>query len=275
MRNPVAEETVAEIQKLILEHIVLRFPGQLLEPQELMAFAARFGPLDDNRSARPYRHAVFPELFEVISNRATTSAPKRIGSRAVWHTDCAYTQRPTTLTFLNAKELPEIGGDTMFANLYMAYEALSPGYRRMLESLEAIHDVSTGKKRTDRPDISDEIRRLNPPVVHPVVRTHPETGRKALFFDQRARQFVGLTEEESKPIAGFLHEHVARYEFVYRHRWHLNDLLIWDNRCALHFAVPDYDQFRRMQRCALLGPKSGRLYTAHEDTAVTPVAGGG
>ena len=197
----------------------------------------------------------------MVANTAITVKEKKIDSviNDHWHSDLSYTPRPTTATFLNAQQLPDVGGDTMFANQYMAYETLSPRLQALIEPLEALHDVAAGTAFAQvSPETQAEFKRRNPPIAHPLVRVHPETGRKSLFVG-RTRSIVGMTDEESKPLLDFLNRHATRYEFIYRHRWSLNDLLMWDNRCALHYAIRDYDmkQVRLMQRCSLLGDKVG------------------
>jgi taurine dioxygenase len=166
------------------------------------------------------------------------------------------------------KDMPDVGGDTQFVNLYMAYEALSPAFQRMLESLSGVHEWARGPK-------VDPGKQLYPPVVHPMVRVHPESGRKSLYVADRIRHFVGMTEEESRPIVDFLMHHATRYEFMYRHRWGANDLVIWDNRCTLHYAVQDFDQeqLRRNWRSSLVGPRAGEVYIEPDSrSAVTPAS---
>jgi taurine dioxygenase len=143
--------------------------------------------------------------------------------------------------------------------MYTAYETLSPKMRAFLDDLEAVHDVSLiNTKRA--PEFVAEFKRLNPPVVHPAVRIHPETGRKALYVNDRVRTFVGLSEAESKPIIKFLCEHSVAPKFTYRHRWTVGDLVMWDNRCLTHLAVGDFDpsEIRHMIRTSCIGEYVGR-----------------
>jgi taurine dioxygenase len=180
-----------------------------------------------------------------------------------WHSDFSFSRFPPTFSFLNAKELPSIGGDTQFASLHAAYDALSPAFRDAIASLDAVHDFCIGSAYAVRSPEDQAVLRANkPPVVHPLVREHSETGRKLLFVDSYIRSFVGMTEEESKPLLDFLLSHATRYEFVYRHRWSRNDLVIWDNRSALHYAVPDHPpELRMMMRCSLV---EGQTLPAYE-----------
>ena len=201
----------------------------------------------------------------LVTNKGIRIGAKQLsGVRAdEWHSDASFTNRPGVANFLLAKELPEAGGDTMFANMYLAYETLSAAFQRLAESLEGIHDVSLSPDyQRLNPESREKRRDAAPPAAHPLVRVHPETGRKSLYVGGFLRNFVGMSEEESQPIVSFLNSHATRYEFLYRHRWKLGDLVMWDNRCAMHYAVMDYDQgdSRSMQRCMLLPPESGRLY---------------
>ena len=255
LRRPLDDATFDAVKRTWLEHIVLSFPDQDLTPEELTAFASRFGPLDDNRRAPHNRHPDINQVMILENKRFKGGTTKRVPD--TWHSDLSYTDRPSSATFLNSKVLPDVGGATQFVNTYMAYETLSAKTQALIEPLWAVHDATLGPtfKRAG-PELAEEIRRLNPPVAHPVVTVHPETGRKSLYLGTRTRNFAGMTEEESRPLLDLLNEHAIRYEFMYRHRWQLHEVVMWDNRCALHFAAKDYDtaQLRRMLRCSVLGP---------------------
>ena len=222
------------IRRAWLEHIVLCFPDQDFDAEALNAFAGRFGTLDDNRAAPDIRHPDLPAVSVLVNNKFTVKEKDYASTAAsYWHSDLSYTTHPSTASFLNAKVLPPVGGDTMFANMYVAYETLSPRFKEMIDGLESVHDTSISYvfKRLS-PELQEERRKLSPPTVHPLVRVHPETGRKALFLGSRIRRFVGMTEEETAPLLRFLDAHATRYEFVYRHRWKVNDLIMWDNRAG-------------------------------------------
>jgi taurine dioxygenase len=159
-----------------------------------------------------------------------------------------------------------VGGDTMFANAYAAYELLSHPLRRLIDDLSAIHDIAVAKQNKGRADLA-EARKRTPPVVHPMVKVHPETGRKALFVNEMSvKRIVGLSEAESSAILKLLFEHTSQPERTYRHRWQPNDLLMWDNECTQHIALSDYDIElpRVMYRTTLLGRPSGRPAEPHE-----------
>jgi taurine dioxygenase len=278
LSQPLDDETIGEIRRAWLEHIVLCFPGQNLDLEQMMAFCGRFGILDDHRNAPENRNPEYPTVKMVSNKPMTVNGKGYAGERSgmIWHADQSYTDHPSTATFLHAKQLPEAGGDTMFANLYVAYEMLSATMKELLEDLSGVHDQALSgygwSKKSPEQRAAD--RRRSPPVVHPIIQKHPETGRKVLFMNPRVRQFVGMTEEESKPLIEFLNQHSIAYELVYRHRWTPGDVLMWDNRCAIHIAVQDFDQtqIRRMLRCTLLGPKSGYVYAADEAAPAIGVA---
>ena len=170
----------------------------------MSAFAARFGPLDDNRANPHLRHPDDPNVFIFVNKEIKVKDKTYKGALAnKWHTDLSYTDRPATATFLNGKDLPDVGGDTMFANMYMAYETLSPAFQRMIDPLSAIHDAGLSTNYANYTEEEKaERNRINPPVVHPVVRVHPETGRKALYVGSRVRAFLGMTEEENPILCG-------------------------------------------------------------------------
>lgn len=263
LREPLDETTRNNILDAWHQHLVLVFPGQNLTPQELIRFTANFGELDPNDAAPHLRHPQHKEVL-IVTNQPVNGRPSETATAGTsWHADRTYTLRPTKASFLMCQQKPPVGGDTIFSNQYMAYEALSPTLRDFLEKLEAIHDVSLirGLDKRDPAKVA-AWRELNPAVAHRVVQTHPETGRKSLFVGQRIRSFVGMTQAESAPLLAFLNQHATSLEFTYRHNWSLHDVLLWDNRCTMHIAVPNYDRstIRYMLRTALLGDPAGRRY---------------
>ncbi|MES2187258.1 MAG: TauD/TfdA family dioxygenase [Pseudomonadota bacterium] len=260
LRQALTELQVAAVNAAWRKHLVLVFPGQKLTPPQLIAFTAQLGEVERNDSVPYYRHPEFPEVL-LVSNKAVNGKPSQTRNTGRnWHSDLSYTDRPAKASVLMCQEKPEVGGDTMFANMYLAYDTLSPKLRGFVDGLEAVHDISLIKGFSKRdPGQVAELKRKNPPIVHPVVRTHPETGRKSLFISERVSHFIGMSEEESKPVLDFLNAHSTAPEFVYRHRWSIDDIVMWDNRCTLHVALADFDQSqpRHMLRCSMLGEKSG------------------
>jgi taurine dioxygenase len=267
-----SDDDIRAIHTAWLKHLVLVFPGQKLDPVALVEFTQRFGQLDDLATQPFNRH---PEINEVmvITNKRTNGRPSTTYNNGQnWHTDLSYTLRPAKGTSLYCMEKPSVGGDTMFANMYLAYEALSPKMRAFLDGLEAIHDASLIQGLDERgPEVASEFRRLNPPVIHPSVRLHPESGKKALYVNERVRQFVGLSRMESQPLVKFLCEHSVSPRFVYRHYWNVGDLVMWDNRCLVHLAVGDYDptEIRHMIRTSTVGDYYGRLEQPERAAAET------
>jgi taurine dioxygenase len=261
LSKPVAPADLEAIRKAWLENLVLVFPGQQLDPRSLVEFTRNFGELDDYATQPFNRHPEINEVF-VLTNKYSNGKPSpTYNAGQNWHTDLSYTTRPAKATSVYCIEKPSVGGDTMFANQYLAYERLSPKMREFLDHLEAVHDASLIEGLDKRgPEVANEFRRLNPPVVHPAVRVHPESGRKALYINERVRTFLGLSEAESKPIIKFLCEHSVQPRLTYRHYWSVGDLVMWDNRCMVHLAVGDYDpaEIRHMIRTSSMGDYHGR-----------------
>ncbi len=267
LRKPLHDLARREILDAWHRHLVLVFPGQDLSAEEQIAFSGNFGELEQNDFQPHYRDPGNPEIL-LVTNKPRDGKPSETRNTGRnWHTDLSYTTRPAKASLLLCREKPPVGGDTMWTNQYFAFETLSKPMRAFVETLEAIHDVSLvkGIEKRDPQKVAD-MKQRNPPVVHPVVRTHPDTCRKALYLGQRTRGFVGYTEEESAPILGFLNEHATSSEFVFRHRWSVNDLVMWDNRCLLHVALPDFDQtkIRHMTRTSILGEPSGWIWEDKE-----------
>lgn len=270
LSRPLAPGQQAALQAAWNEHLVLVFPGQKLDAPGLIAFTRNFGEVERNDNVPYYRDPDYPEVL-LVSNKPRDGKPSQTRNTGRnWHSDLSYTTRPAKGSVLMCKEKPDVGGDTMFANMYMAYESLSAPMKKFVEDLQAIHDISLikGFERRD-PEQVAALKRRNPPIVHSVVRVHPETGRKLLFVSERIRSFVGMTDEESRPILDFLNRHATSPEFVYRHKWSVDDVVMWDNRCTLHIALADFDQTqpRHMMRCSILGDVSGAVLDEQEADA--------
>jgi taurine dioxygenase len=266
LSSALSDETFAAIREAWIDHLILLFPGQgHLTPEQHIAFSLRFGELDPNEASPSYRMPGYPEILE-ITNRPSAdgkpSASRDVGRR--WHSDLDFSARPTMGSLLWCGQLPDVGGDTMFANMYAAYESLSGGLQRTLEGLEVIYDVMGSVRPQDHrdPAVVAELRdRSRDTVAHRVVRVHPESGRKCLNISERAVRFEGWTEDESRPLIRMLCDHATQPENVFRQKWRPGDLVIWDNRCTIHQALGDYDkrQIRYMRRTALLGSPQGRV----------------
>ncbi len=239
LSKPLAPERFAEIRAAWLEHLVLRFRGQKLTDPQLIAFTKRFGELDPP-GPNPYGRSFLPEHPEinVLSNIVVAGAP--IGGlgdgEAIWHADMTYVERPPMGAILHAIEVPESGGDTYWANMVLAYETLPVELKKKIEGREAIHDAtynSAGQMRKGYEEVTDP--RKAPGAHHPLVATHPETGRKCLFLGRRRNSYiVGMDLEESEDLLDELWAHASRPELVFRQQWKAGDVVIWDNRCTLH-----------------------------------------
>jgi taurine dioxygenase len=269
LTTPLSDDDFKTLHGAWVKHLVLVFRAQQIGPAELVNFTRRFGELDTYDTQPFNRHPDFNEVMVLSNRRVDGKLPQTHNAGQNWHTDLSYTLRPAKGSAVYCVEKPSVGGDTMFANMYLAYETLSPKLREILDGLEAIHDASLVEGLAKRePAVAAEFKRLNPPVIHPAVRVHPESGKRALYINERVRQFVGMTEAESKPLIKYLCEHSVAHRFVYRHYWNVGDLVMWDNRCLTHLAVGDYEpgQIRHMIRTSGKGDYYGRL--AEPDAAV-------
>jgi taurine dioxygenase len=251
------EAVLAEIRAALHENLVIFFRDQKLTPETQLAFARRWGEIH----LHPYMEGMseHPEVLEIIKTPAD-----KVNFGGSWHSDQMFSPQPAMGTMLYAKQVPSAGGDTLFANLYLAYETLSEGMRRMLDGLRAVsigdnfkgHD---GKSRKDYYAGRLGMKTRDPgdvqtTAVHPLVRTHPETGRKALFIGGHVDRFADMTKAESAPLIDFLMDHATRPEFTCRFRWQSGSLAFWDNRCTQHFAINDYPaETRIMHRVTICG----------------------
>ena len=248
------DDAISFIRKAWLEHLVVFFREQKLSSAQYMAFAKRIGrPIE-----YPFVKGIegFPEIIEVKKLEH-----ERVNFGGVWHSDTTYLEIPPMASMLLAREVPPAGGDTLFANQYLAYETLSEGMKRMLAGLYSVSNSAKANVTRTREDRirSDGSDSAGKALVaeHPVVRTHPETGRKALYVNfAHTERFKDMTEEESAPLLEFLFQHQVRPEFTCRFSWQPGSLALWDNRCAQHNPVNDYHGYRRvMHRITLAGDR--------------------
>jgi len=254
LARPLSRETVAGLRAAWLEHQVLFFRDQPLTPAQFMAFARALGtPVE-----YPFVQGIegFPEIIEVKKLEHETA-----NFGGIWHSDTAYLERPPMASMLLAREIPPQGGDTLFASMTAAYDALSPGMQRLLDGLVAVNssakaDVTRTREDRIRSDGRADAKREYV-AEHPVVRTHPETGRKALYVNvAHTVRFAGMTEAESAPLLKFLFAHQIRPEFTCRFVWRPGSIALWDNRCTQHNPVNDYHGYRRvMHRITLEGDR--------------------
>ena len=262
-----SERDFGDIHRAFLEHGILLFRNQKITREQHLEFSRRFGELDKHDALPRDRHPDHPEILLVTNEPKSSGAPsdsKYTGRQ--WHSDMSFTLVPSMGSLLRSITVPAVGGDTMYANMYMAYDALSAGMKKLIADLHGIHMSGTRKIANSATGVprAEEQKRINPPVAQPVVRVHPETGRKALYIGEKVSCFDGMTEEESRPLIDYLCRHATRPEFVYRHQWQADDILIWDNRCTMHCALGDFDegQRRHMERTTVKGTPSGYVVKA-------------
>lgn len=244
------DHTFEEVHRAWLAHHVIYFRDQNLTPEDHLAFARRWGDIHIHPFNAPMDG--YPEILQLLK---TETAERNNGN--LWHSDQMYTASPAKATILIAREMPPFGGDTMFTNQYLAYESLSAGMKRMLADLRGINDGNSrknfrGKTRAELAKLGQATtpqKEADPNVQtvssHPIIRTHPETGRKALYVGAHTIRFDGMTEDESSPLLSYLMAHSTRPEFTCRVRWETNTLTMWDNRCCQHYALNDYQGVRR------------------------------
>ncbi len=252
--NPVSDAQIAEIRKIWLQHSVVFFREQPLEPAAFQAFAKRFGEIIEYPFVKGLPD--FPLIVPVLK-----LPHEKHNFGGVWHTDTTYLQEPPMATMLIARELPPVGGDTLFASNYAAFEGLSPALQDTLRTLKGVNSsakAAVTHSREDRvADSATDKGRSELNSEHPVVRTHPETGREALYVNPgHTLRFAGWTEEESAPLLNYLFEQQVKPEYTCRFVWRPGSIALWDNRCVLHNPINDYHGYKRLlHRITLKGDK--------------------
>jgi taurine dioxygenase len=255
----IAEElsrpVVERLGELLVEHQVLFFRNMPLTPRAQYRFAARFGPL--------HIHPIYPVLPDIPEIMLIDTHEAFLPDNDNWHTDVTFSETPPLAGILSAKRLPSVGGDTLWSSCRAAYDALSAPMQRSLEGLTAQHSVAKSfppERWQNDPEFKLRYERAvakHPPVNHPVIRTHPVSGRKGLFVNEGFTTHInGLKPRESAALLSFLFAHVAQPEFTIRWRWNVDDVAFWDNRNTQHYAVADYLPERRtMHRATVIGDK--------------------
>jgi taurine dioxygenase len=259
LARPLDTNEFARMHQAHLQHHVLVFRDQRITPRQQVDFSRRFGPLQIH-VLHQFQLAEQPEIL-VVSNIKENGKPIGLGDAGVfWHSDLSYVEKPSLGSMLHAQELPATGGDTLFANMHKAWDALPLHLRQAVDGRLAEHSYlnkygELQKRSPWRPDLSQQQKDKVKPVAHPIVRTHPETGRKALFVSEHfTTRILGVPEDESRDLLQQLFAHSVKPEFVYRHVWQPNDMVLWDNRSLMHLAAgcPD-DQRRKLYRTTIEG----------------------
>ncbi|SAL21711.1 taurine dioxygenase [Caballeronia terrestris] len=250
LSKPLSPDDFTRIHRAHLDHHVLVFRDQRITPEQHIAFSKRFGPLQIH-VLHQFALSGHPEVL-IVSNIVENGQPIGLGDAGhYWHSDLSYKEKPSLGSLLHAQELPAVGGDTLFANMHLAWDALPQHLREAVEGRRAEHTylakyAELQKRSPWRPNLSAEQIAQVKPVVHPIVRTHPETGRKALFVSEHfTTRVVDMPEDESNALLAELFAHSVRPEFIYRHRWAEHDLVFWDNRSLMHLAAGTPDEERR------------------------------
>ena len=252
LSQPLGDDLARQLRAAFGDNIVLLFRGQNLDAAAQIAFTEIFGKVEPHPLRTRRTVDGYPGVL-ILENQ-----PDKPGARNdYWHSDISHAERPPLGTVLHAKTVPPGKGDTMFCNMYRAWDELSSGMRRVLAGARAWHSAAATQKRNNlENNDGNEIKSVPEPRLHPVMRTLPDTGRKALFVNPHfTTHFEDMTEAESKPILDYLVAHATRPENTYRHAWQEGDVLMWDNRAAMHYAVRDYapEDRRLMHRSTAAG----------------------
>jgi len=248
-------DRAAELHRRYLTARVLVARGSSVSPTRFLAFAKVFGE-PQIQVLRDLRHATVPEISYVSSEqRNHLGDGKKITFGSHWHTDDSYMAQPASATLLLANDIPPEGGDTLFADMYAAYDTLAGAVKARIATLSVVHKYLSRRNVSAVPVRRDDERADTPDIVHPLVRTHPETGRKALYLNPNRMDHVsGMPLTDSDALLDELIAHATQEKFIYRHRWQTGDIAIWDNRCTMHKASPDYGGAKReMLRILLKG----------------------
>lgn len=259
LSQPLDDATLTDIRKAFLDYSVIFFRDQELTPDQLKNFGRHFGTLNIHPYVTPLEG--HPEIIPIIKE-----PEDQANFGGGWHSDVSFMEEPALGSVLYALETPEVGGDTLFANQYLAYDRLSDGMKAMLGPLRAVHSPSSQYAPGGESDRNNARRKgmnvavtdaAQTKVTHPVVRTHPETGRKALYVNAAfTERFEGMRRTESRPLLEYLFDWATREEFTCRFRWRPGSIAFWDNRCVQHYALNDYHgQRREMRRVTINGDR--------------------
>jgi taurine dioxygenase len=258
LREPLSDAQFAVIEQAFVEHLVLVFRNQPLSDEQHLAYARRFGELEGhiNKSTRHEKYANV-QVFSNVKDDGTTLGYHPERGTLFWHTDKSYVATPSLTTILRSPHIASEGGDTLFANTRAAYDDLDEATRRRIDGLEAVHSWKRSREKTgERPATAEQIAAA-PPVSHPIARTHPVTGRKSIYVGSHTSHVVGMDHDEGVELLDDLEKHATQDKYVYRHKWQVDDVLMWDNRATMHCVMP-YDaarEKRTIHRVVVKGDK--------------------
>ena len=257
LAEDISDEVFHAIYRAYLRYQVLLFPPQDLPPGRQVEFARRFGEVQIH-VMNQYHADGFPELYRLsnLDDQGRPNGRHPDKGTLYWHTDGSWRRVTGQATIIYGEVVPEVGGETHFCDMYGAYERLDPAWKSRIANLRAVHNLDFSRTRRHGEDpMSEAQRRETPPVDHPVVRTHPETGRKCLYLGDHAESIVGMPYAEGRALIEELNALAVHPDLTYEHRWTPTELIVWDNRCVMHRATP-YDpatQGRVVRRCTVLG----------------------
>ena len=257
LAEDISDDVFQAIYQAYLRYQVLLFPPQDLPPGRQVEFARRFGEVQIH-VMNQYHADGFPELYRLsnLDDRGRPNGRHPDKGTLYWHTDGSWRRVTGQATIIYGEVVPKVGGETHFCDMYGAYERLDPAWKARIANLRAMHNLDFSRTRRHGEDpMSEAQRRETPPVDHPVVRTHPETGRKCLYLGDHAESIVGMPYAEGRALIEELNALAVHPDLTYEHRWTPNELIVWDNRCVMHRATP-YDpatQGRVVRRCTVLG----------------------
>ncbi len=247
--QPLATGVLDTIYDAFLTYHILVFRDQRLTEQQQVDFSLRFGPLESHVN-RDFRGEAIPKVHRVSNLDAEGNPTRQLASigNFHWHSDKSYMALPSLATFLYGVELPPAGGDTHFANMHAAYEALTAAKQVAIDDLQVVHSWEASRLKSGSRPATEQEKQDAPPVVHPLVRTHPDTGRKGLYIGTHTSHIEAMARADGEELLRELQDFATQEPFIYRHAWRVGDLVMWDNRCLLHCASADFDldRYRRV-----------------------------